>query len=409
MIIGIAGPISVSSLTEHLPNNQKVAAHKSLGMGGDPVNALIHYLLKANLEVVVFSLDTRLSPSENVVLRGNRLEIRIGSWKSERTRAGRCVKLGGSKFLTEEINRSNVDLIHAHWTGIYSEAAIQSSKPHLVTLHDWIPSIIKVASLGDLPWLLKAACQQKSAIRRSLFVSGNSPYIVKKLEEASPRKHCFLVPNIVDSPAIEEVIRPSPPSPTELLAVNNGFTKWKNVKSLLKAMPIIRKSVPEARLTLVGRGYEEDGPAHIWARRRNLHYGCKFLGWISKKNLSDVYKSTAIFVHPSLEESFGNVIVEACRHGLVVIGGERSGAVPWLLEWGSSGVITDVRKPKKIASECIKLMESKELRDRYVRRSSAYLESQISPNGVLSNCLDLYRMVIRHNDSLSASSSRATE
>ena len=67
-----------------------------------------------------------------------------------------------------------------------------------------------------------------------------------------------------------------------------------------------------------------------------------------------------VFCSPTLEESFGQVFLEAMAQGVPCIGGAKSGAVPWVI--GDGGVVCDVTKPEELA-ECIeKVMGDYELR-----------------------------------------------
>ena len=56
------------------------------------------------------------------------------------------------------------------------------------------------------------------------------------------------------------------------------------------------------------------------------------------------------------------VFVEAMRFGVPCVGGEKSGAVPWVI--GDGGIVCDVTKPKKLANCIEKVMADNELRIR---------------------------------------------
>lgn len=64
-----------------------------------------------------------------------------------------------------------------------------------------------------------------------------------------------------------------------------------------------------------------------------------------------------LFIHPSLEESFGLVLIEAMISKTPVIGGKCSGAVPWVLHEGKAGLLADVTNPEDIASKALELLE----------------------------------------------------
>jgi len=51
-------------------------------------------------------------------------------------------------------------------------------------------------------------------------------------------------------------------------------------------------------------------------------------------------------VHPALEESFGNTLVEAMARKVPIIAGINSGAVPWVV--GDNGMLIDVGNERLI-------------------------------------------------------------
>ena len=65
-----------------------------------------------------------------------------------------------------------------------------------------------------------------------------------------------------------------------------------------------------------------------------------------------------LLIRPSLEESFGLVLIEAMISKTPVIGGSHSGAVPWVLHNGKAGLLADVTSPEDIASKALELLEN---------------------------------------------------
>jgi L-malate glycosyltransferase len=127
-------------------------------------------------------------------------------------------------------------------------------------------------------------------------------------------------------------------------------SQFKNVNSLIRAFALVRRSFGDWRLRLVGAGYEPYGTAELWARARGLAEGITFHGKASQTELIALYRSADLLVHPSREEAFGNVLVEAMSQGLPIIGGRNSGAVPWVLDFGTAGRLVDVSSPVSIAN-----------------------------------------------------------
>jgi glycosyltransferase involved in cell wall biosynthesis len=65
-----------------------------------------------------------------------------------------------------------------------------------------------------------------------------------------------------------------------------------------------------------------------------------FLGRRSDEDVLALYRSSAVFVMPSLKEGFGIVFVEAAACGLPVIAGNRDGSVDALAD-GALGQLID--------------------------------------------------------------------
>lgn len=69
-----------------------------------------------------------------------------------------------------------------------------------------------------------------------------------------------------------------------------------------------------------------------------------------------------IFVAPTLEESFGMTVLESMARGLPIVAGRSSGAVPWLLDFGTAGELVDVRRSDEIASAIVRMARAPERR-----------------------------------------------
>jgi glycosyltransferase involved in cell wall biosynthesis len=84
----------------------------------------------------------------------------------------------------------------------------------------------------------------------------------------------------------------------------------------------------------------------------------EFLGSLTYETLLQEMAEADVFLHPSLEESFGMVVAEAMALGLPVVGGKASGAVPWVI--GRAGILVDVTNPTEIAHGLIDLLSNPE-------------------------------------------------
>ncbi|MDB5406572.1 MAG: hypothetical protein JWL84_1484 [Rhodospirillales bacterium] len=99
---------------------------------------------------------------------------------------------------------------------------------------------------------------------------------------------------------------------------------WKGAHLAIAALDKLRRDVPTAHLTIVGRGPEEQRLKADVAKRR-LGAGVTFLPWLDQQILFDTYSRHDLLLFPSLHDSSGNVVLEALGRGLPVICTDRGG------------------------------------------------------------------------------------
>ncbi len=111
---------------------------------------------------------------------------------------------------------------------------------------------------------------------------------------------------------------------------------WKGTHIALRAFAQLSPRMPEARLTIVGRGPEE-ARLKAEAAACGLQDKIEFISWLPQQQLFDLYLSHNLFVFPSLHDSSGNVVIEALSRGLPVMCLDLGG--PRLIATPESGVI----------------------------------------------------------------------
>ncbi len=107
------------------------------------------------------------------------------------------------------------------------------------------------------------------------------------------------------------------PGPTRLLFVGR-LLYWKGAHIALRAFAEVLAQVPDAELTIVGKGPEE---ARLKAQAAGYGLAGKvsFIPWLKREDVKAVYDAHELFVFPSLHDSSGTVVLEAMARGLPVI------------------------------------------------------------------------------------------
>lgn len=141
------------------------------------------------------------------------------------------------------------------------------------------------------------------------------------------------------------------PRPTVLFVGHDFHRKGGDV--LVKAFDRVRRTIPDARLVLVGRGtpVELNRP------------GITSLGEIDDRHqLSELYREATAFCLPARFEPYGLVLLEAMAHGVPCVA-TRAGAIPEILQDGRLGLLVDIEDVNGLADGLINLLLDVELQE----------------------------------------------
>ncbi|MFE6864963.1 glycosyltransferase family 4 protein [Kitasatospora sp. NPDC057692] len=137
----------------------------------------------------------------------------------------------------------------------------------------------------------------------------------------------------------------------------------KGQDTLIRALPLIRRTVPDAVLVLVGRGPDERRLRDL-ARRLTAPGAVVLTGGLEHADTPDAYAAADVFAMPcrtrraGLEaEGLGIVFLEAAAAGLPVVAG-RSGGAPDAVLDGVNGTVVDGRDPSAVATAITRILRS---------------------------------------------------
>jgi L-malate glycosyltransferase len=384
MRLAICGPVDVPALTRWLDDLDRYA-ERPRGLASSPITQLVVGLLERGHELVVVTLDPQIE--RPLHLAGAQLSVRIGPYRP-RHRA-RDAFAAERRIISEALHSEMPDIVHAHWTYEYALGAIPGAAPTLVTVHDWAPRIFRYQ---PTPYRAVRLMMNLVALASATALTGPSPYIADRVRGLTGR-----LVKVIPNGIADELFRPRTEPPSlghpEILAVNNGYSRFKNVGALLQAFALVRAQIPGSRLRLVGIGHEPAGTAQSWAAERDLLDEVTFHGPVTRDELFPLLQTADLFVHPSREESFGLVLAEAMSQGLPVLGGRSSGAVPWVLGAGEAGALVDEESPSDIAAGIVASLRDEGQWWRLSRAGYRRASESFRMSKVLDHYVDAYERV----------------
>jgi glycosyltransferase involved in cell wall biosynthesis len=178
--------------------------------------------------------------------------------------------------------------------------------------------------------------------------------------------------------------------------VMGHWNRFKNPLPAILAFLELKKTLPRiCELRLYGPDFVSDGKAERLLRAANLPLeGIKLRGRIEHRELLHEMQSASLLLHPSLTETFGMAIAEAMAIGIPIIGGVRSGAVPWLLDQGRAGQLVDVTDSKAIYDAIMRIFENPDEIEAQCEAARNRAWQLADPLATAEQYLDVYRSVL---------------
>jgi L-malate glycosyltransferase len=380
--VGIVSPCSSGPLADLLPESDGV----DLGCGAHFMAVLVRALIRRGHYVSVITLSPAIS--DRRIFKGPHLAYYVYPMRTQRrTRDLYRVEREG---LREAIGLAKPDLLHAHWTYEFAIACLETPLPTLVTSHDYA---VRTVRFRFDPFRLAQLCLQIWVLRKARFLTAVSPYLADSLRWLA-KTEIEMIPNPVEAQWAPGNGCDQRLEPLRIATVLNWWGKAKNPKVAIEAFALLRLEVPDAELFMYGTDFEEGGTASRWAASKGLSQNIQFCGFLPPHDLQRNLKRMSILLHPSLEEACPLALLEAMALGLPIVAGSDAGGVPWVLDEGRAGLLTDVRDPAKVAQAVLRCIQEPEEREQ--RRQNAYdrVVRLFSPNSIAEQYEKMYQKVL---------------
>ena len=160
----------------------------------------------------------------------------------------------------------------------------------------------------------------------------------------------------------------------------------KRTSDIIRALPKVLDSIPEAQLLIVGSGPDE-GMLRALAAKLGVTEKVVFAGYQAEPR--PYYELMSVFVLASANEAFGLVLVEAMLSELPVVA-TRVGGILTVVQEGKTGLLVEPEKPDKIASKIIELAREPELRFKMGRAGKARARAEFSSERYVAEVEKMY-------------------
>lgn len=171
-----------------------------------------------------------------------------------------------------------------------------------------------------------------------------------------------------------------------LIGCVGSLSPLKGHSYLLQAFAQIRTEVPHARLLLLGNGDRSEIDRII--NRFNLSGGVIFGGY--RDDVASCMKAMDVLVHPSLSESFSQVVIEGMAVGAPVIATDR-GIVLEAITNGESGLVVPPANAPAIYEAVMRCYRNPGFAARIAKEGRSRVERKFRVDRMADELLSLYR------------------
>jgi glycosyltransferase involved in cell wall biosynthesis len=199
----------------------------------------------------------------------------------------------------------------------------------------------------------------------------------KKIEETQKQKS-----------TIRQELNIPPESPLVLNVAR--FRYRKGQEYLLRAMALVVQKISDVRCILVGHGPELQRLQQL-TRELQLEKQVFFL--VSRSDLPNFFQACDLFVNSSIFEAMGVIVYQAMACGKAVVS-FNAGSVNEVVVDGETGVLVPVRDYEALAAGMVKLLNDKNLREKYGAAGRTRVEKYFQLDDKIKQYEELYQWII---------------
>ncbi len=184
-----------------------------------------------------------------------------------------------------------------------------------------------------------------------------------------------------------------------VVGIVSRIFKWKGHAYLLEAMQTVTQQVPEARLMIVGEDDPRADPgsgsfrAQLESRAEELGIKDKVLFTGFRTDVPRVMAALDVFAHPSWEEPFGMVFLEAGALEKPVVCW-ASGGAPEVIVHGETGLLVERGSVPALAEALVTLLEDPALRHRMGEAGRRRTAEVFTPRRMSQTMLEVYQALL---------------
>jgi glycosyltransferase involved in cell wall biosynthesis len=241
-------------------------------------------------------------------------------------------------------------------------------------------------------WISKRQQRRASA----LLVTTPAALSRVKVAPTNGQPRIFEIPHGIDLDRFPA--RTSLPGKPSILFLANLWRR-KGIFDLLEAFAAVRRTLPEARLTIAGRGSDE-ALVHAAVEQHPDREAITVTGNIPRENVPALFRAHAVYCLPSIGEPFGMTLLEAMASGVPIVTSTSGG--PGYLVDDRGGRLVPPRDQAGLARALLEILQSNELQRSMGVHNRNEAERRFAWDRVIDALEDAYYCTLNSPDVVAA-------
>jgi glycosyltransferase involved in cell wall biosynthesis len=285
------------------------------------------------------------------------------------------------------------DVVHAHYVvehGFY--AALAGGRPLVVTA--WGSDVLVAPRRSPL-----ARAIVRYTVRRADLVTSNNEFMGRRLVElGAPAERVALVvlgaeSFFLEAPEASVNLRPVDETPPTVISLRSLDSRLYNVDVILRAMALVRRRVPDARLLVAGDGRLRPGLERL-AGGLGLEGSVRFLGYVGREALRDALASAHVSVSVPRSDATAVSTLEAMAVGCFPILSDLPSQEE-LVRRGENGFRVPVGNAGALAEQIVEAIGRPDLRRRALELNRQLVKQRGLLEENMARMEELYRGLSR--------------
>lgn len=167
------------------------------------------------------------------------------------------------------------------------------------------------------------------------------------------------------------------------------LVKEKGIFELVEAFTDVLKQYPEAKLFIAGDG-EDKMALKNKVLDLKISDSVKFLGWINREKLKELFEKCTFNVVPSYFEAFSMTIIEAMSFGQIVIA-SNVGGIPTIIEDRKNGIMIEPKDREDLSKKILDILSQAKPQRQISNNATKTVDKRFSFDHSIAEVLKIYQ------------------